>query len=43
MYNSIFSKTSIDNQLLKGKAQMDIAKLELHEDFSSNNLKSVIN
>ena len=41
MYNSLFSKTSIDNQLLK--AQMDIAKLELHEDFSYNNLKSIIN
>ena len=40
MYNSLFSKNSIDNQLLK--AQMDIAKLELQEDFSYNNLKSII-
>ena len=40
IYNLIFYKNSIDNQLLK--AQMDIAKLELHEDFSYNNVKSVI-
>ena len=40
MYNSIFFKNIIDNQLLK--TQMDIAKLELHEDFSYNNLKSEI-
>ena len=31
---------TIDNQLLK--AQMEIAKLKLHEDVSYNNLKSVI-
>ena len=40
MYNSIFSKNSIDNQFLK--TQMDIAKLEFNEDFSFNNLMSVI-
>ena len=40
MYNSIFSKNSIDNQLLK--AQMDISKIEFHEDFSYNNLICVI-
>ena len=40
MYNSIFSTNSIDKQLLK--TQMEIAKIELQEDFSYNNLKSVI-
>ena len=40
MYNSIFSTSSIDKQLLK--TQMEIAKIKFHEDFSFNNLKSVI-
>ena len=40
MYNLIFYKNSIDSLLLK--AQMNIAKLELHEHFSYNNLKPVI-
>ena len=40
MYNSIFSTSSIDKLLLK--TQMEIAKIELQEDFSYNNLKSVI-
>ena len=40
MYNSIFFTSSIDKQLLK--TQMEIAKIEFHENFSYNKLKSVI-
>ena len=40
LYNSIFPKNTIDNQLLK--TQMDIAKMKFKDDILQENLRAVI-
>ena len=40
IYNSIFPKITIDNQILK--THMDIAKMKFKDDFLQENLRSVI-